>query len=41
VRDVIDAQDQDEEDEDLFDPGIEYQFLLPLEDAPANDDHLK
>jgi hypothetical protein len=39
VRDVIGAEDEDEEGEDLFGPGIdEYGFfLLPLEDPSAHD----
>ena len=39
VRNVIDADDEDEEGEDLFGPGIEEYgfFALPLEDASAHD----
>jgi hypothetical protein len=40
VRDVIDADDEDEEGEDLFGPGVEEYggfFSLPLEDASAHD----
>jgi DNA replication licensing factor MCM2 len=39
VRDVIDAEDEDEEGEDLFGPGIVECgfFWFPLENAPAHD----
>jgi hypothetical protein len=38
VRDVIDADDEDEEGEDLFGPGIEeYGLFLPVEDVSTHN----